>query len=102
MAAAERGIWTAADLRRLLATQAGYELSAPSVTALLTGDPALVKLTTLAALCQVLHCTPNDLFELETTPAGQEVRDGAPTSRRSVGQPGLNGTAGSATLSLLS
>ncbi len=101
MAAAERGIWTAADLRRLLATQAGYELSAPSVTALLTGDPSLVKLTTLAALCQVLHCTPNDLFELESTPS-QEVRDGAPTSRRPVGQPGLNGSAGPATLSLLS
>ena len=71
MAAAERGVWTAAELRRLLASEAGYELSAPSVTALLTGDPALVKLTTLAALCEVLQCTPNDLFELEATPSPQ-------------------------------
>ena len=63
MAAAERGVWTAAHLRRLLASEAGYELSAPSVAALMAGEPAQVKLTTLAALCTALHCTPNDLLE---------------------------------------
>jgi putative transcriptional regulator len=28
-----------------------------------------VKLSTLAALCTALQCTPDDLFEVDTTPA---------------------------------
>jgi len=66
MAAAERGVWTAAHLRRLLASEAGYEMSAPSVAALMAAEPAQVKLTTLAALCTALQCSPNDLLELDT------------------------------------
>jgi DNA-binding Xre family transcriptional regulator len=69
MAAAERGVWTATHLRRLLADEAGYPLSAPSVGALLTGEPSQVRLSTLLALCTALRCTPNDLFDLETEPA---------------------------------
>lgn len=69
MAAAERGVWTATQLRRLLADEAGYPLSAPSVGALLTGEPSQVRLSTLLALCTALRCTPNDLFDLETGPA---------------------------------
>jgi len=65
MAAAERDVWTAADLRRLLASKAHYELSAPSVAALMTREPAQVKLTTLAALCIALDCRPDDLLELD-------------------------------------
>ncbi len=68
MAAAERGVWTATDLRRLLADEADYPLSAPSVGALLTGEPSQVRLSTLLALCTALRCTPNDLFDLETDP----------------------------------
>jgi putative transcriptional regulator len=30
-----------------------------------------VKLETLAALCTALGCTPNDLIEVDTTPAPQ-------------------------------
>ena len=69
MAAAERGVWTATQLRRLLADEADYPLSAPSVGALLTGEPSQVRLSTLLALCTALRCTPNDLFEVETDPA---------------------------------
>jgi DNA-binding Xre family transcriptional regulator len=69
MAAAERGVWTATQLRRLLADEADYPLSAPSVGALLTGEPSQVRLSTLLALCTALRCTPNDLFDLETEPA---------------------------------
>jgi hypothetical protein len=29
-----------------------------------------VKLETLVALCTALECTPNDLFEVDTTPVG--------------------------------
>jgi putative transcriptional regulator len=68
MAAAQREVWTGAQLRRLLAERAGLELSSASVSALLTKQPAQVKLSTLAALCTALGCTPSDLIEVDTTP----------------------------------
>ncbi len=73
MAAAQREVWTGAQLRRLLAERAGLELSAASVSALLTREPAQVKLSTLAALCTALECTPNELFEVDTTPVQRPV-----------------------------
>ena len=39
MAAAQREVWTGAELRRLLAERAGLEMSAASVSALLTKQP---------------------------------------------------------------
>lgn len=74
MAAAEREVWTGAELRRLLAERAGLEMSAPSVSALLTKQPAQVKLSTLAALCTALECAPNDLMEVDTTPVERPAK----------------------------
>ena len=71
MAAAQREVWTGAQLRRLLAERAGLHLSAASVSALFSKQPAQVKLETLAALCTALECTPNDLIEVNTTPVAQ-------------------------------
>jgi DNA-binding Xre family transcriptional regulator len=68
MAAAQREVWTGADLRRLLSERAGLHLSAALVSALMTKQPSQVKLTTLAALCTALDCIPNDLFDIDTTP----------------------------------
>ncbi len=68
MAAAQREVWTGAQLRRLLAEKAGLHLSAASVSALLTKQPTQLKLDTLAALCTALECTPNDLLDIDTTP----------------------------------
>jgi putative transcriptional regulator len=68
LAAAHREVWTGAQLRRLLAERSGLSLSAASVSALLTRQPAQVKLETLAALCTALECTPNDLFEGRSMP----------------------------------
>ncbi len=79
MAAAEREVWTGAELRRLLAERAGLELSKPSVSALLTKQPKQLKLETLVALCTALQCTPDDLFEIDTTPIEASQR---PTTRR--------------------
>ncbi|WP_010273320.1 helix-turn-helix domain-containing protein [Paenibacillus senegalensis] len=59
---AERGIWSGAALGRLLKTKAGYELSAPSISALLKTQPKQMKAETLDALCTVLECTPSDLW----------------------------------------
>jgi putative transcriptional regulator len=68
MAAAQREVWTGTQLRRLLAERAGLELSSASVSALFSKEPAQVKLSTLAAICTALDCTPSDLFEVDTTP----------------------------------
>lgn len=71
MAAAQREVWTGTQLRRLLAERAGLELSSASVSALFSKEPAQVKLSTLAALCTALDCTPNDLFDVDTAPVEQ-------------------------------
>jgi putative transcriptional regulator len=81
MAAAQREVWTGAQLRRLLAEKAGLHLSAASVSALLTKQPAQLKLETLAALCTALDCTPNDLLDIDTTPATQTVSPPAAPAR---------------------
>jgi putative transcriptional regulator len=61
MAAAQREVWTGAQLRRLL-----------------TKTPAQLKLSTLAALCTALECGPGDLIEVDTTP----VTPAAPATRQ--------------------
>ena len=58
----EKGIWSGAALRRLLKEKAGYSISAPSLSALITGQPKQMKAETLDALCVALECTPNDLW----------------------------------------
>ena len=68
LAAAQREVWTGTQLRRLLAERAGLEMSSASVSALFTGQPSQVKLSTLAALCTALQCSPADLFDIDTTP----------------------------------
>ena len=74
MAAAQKEVWNGAELRRLLAERAGLELSAASVSALLTKQPSQVKLSTLGALCPALGCSPDDLFEVDTTPIEAKPR----------------------------
>ncbi len=86
MAAAQREVWTGAQLRRLLIDKAGLELSSASISALMTKQPAQVKLETLAALCTALDCTPSDLFDIDTTPVVQPAPSAPSTSLpRAVG-----------------
>lgn len=59
---ADREIWTGSELARLMKEKAGYNLSAPSISALLTGSPKQVKSETMDALCTALECTPADLW----------------------------------------
>jgi DNA-binding Xre family transcriptional regulator len=99
MAAAQREVWTGAELRRLLAERAGLELSSASVSALFTKEPSQIKLSTLLALCTALDCTPNDLFDIDTTPRSKPaattpsntaaVGAAAPASRRGRSMPPL-------------
>jgi putative transcriptional regulator len=82
MAAAQREVWTGAQLRRLLAEKAGLDLSSASVSALLTKDPNQIKMSTLIALCTALECTPNDLFEVDTTPVERPAEPDPPAQAR--------------------
>jgi len=79
MAAAQREVWTGAELRRLLAERAGMHISAASVSALLTKQPSQLKLSTLTALCTALECTPNDLLEVDTTPIEAKSKPARPS-----------------------
>lgn len=71
-------VWTGAELRRLLAERAGLQMSAASVSALLTKEPSQLKLSTLVALCTALECTPNDLLEIDTTPVAAKPTPAQP------------------------
>lgn len=95
MAAAQREVWTGAQLRRLLAEKAGLELSSASVSALFTKQPNQIKLSTLIALCTALQCTPNDLFDVDTIAVAQPISpnstkaavNDSPPSRRGRSMP---------------
>jgi DNA-binding Xre family transcriptional regulator len=59
---AAHGLWQTTELRPLLAAR-GVELSAAQVYRLAVGIPERLSLTTLAALCDIFACTPDDLIE---------------------------------------
>jgi putative transcriptional regulator len=59
---ADRGVWTGAELARLLDEKAGYRLTAASISELLTRPPRQLKVETLDALCTALECTPAELL----------------------------------------
>lgn len=84
MAAAQREVWTGAQLRRLLAERADVEMSAASVSALMRQAPKQLKLSTLQALCVALDCQPGDLIEVDTTPVAKPVRGGKPARQQSA------------------
>lgn len=84
MAAAQREVWTGAQLRRLLAERAGVQMSAASVSALMRQAPKQLKLSTLQALCVALDCQPGDLIEVDTTPVLKPARGGKPARQQAT------------------
>src|SRR5215218_3624623 len=103
MAAAQREVWTAAQLRRLLAERSGLHLSSASVSALFAKQPAQVKLETLVALCTALECRRCQVVCVNTskevmTQDGRRDEEGAgegagTRSGRSAAGPGLSGSS---------
>ena len=67
LAAANRGIWKASELQRMLAG-AGLVISAGKMSGLWSGSPASVKLDDLDVICAVLGCGVEELLIAE--PAG--------------------------------
>lgn len=69
------GVFSEADLRRLLVNKVNYDISAPAVHRLIKGLPKECKLATLDALCQALNCKIEDLIVFtEPTPANQCIQ----------------------------
>jgi DNA-binding Xre family transcriptional regulator len=84
MAAAD--MFQTTDLVPLLAEH-GINLSREQVFRLVTQPPQRLSMDTLAALCDILGCTPNDLIEVEAINAevrktAGEVAGPAPAVRR--------------------
>lgn len=64
---ATRGMFQTTDLVPLLAER-GISLSREQVYRLVVGTPERLSLATLAALCDILDCTPADLIEVVAEP----------------------------------
>jgi DNA-binding Xre family transcriptional regulator len=61
LAAANRGIWKASELQRMLADH-GLVISAGKMSGLWSGEPASIKLEDLNVICAVLGCGVEDLL----------------------------------------
>ncbi|MGH3449713.1 MAG: helix-turn-helix domain-containing protein [Haloechinothrix sp.] len=61
LAAANRGIWKASELQRMLAEH-GLVMSAGKMSGLWSGSPASVKLDDLDIICAVLGCGVEELL----------------------------------------
>ncbi len=85
---AERDLYQTSDLVPLLAER-GIELSREQVYRLVTQPPQRLSMDTLAALCDILDCEPNDLIEVKAVNAelrksGTTSANPAPSVRRTV------------------
>ena len=69
LAAANRGIWKASELQRMLAAR-GMVISAGKMSGLWSGQPNTIKLDELDVICAVLGCGVAELLlpEPETVP----------------------------------
>jgi len=61
LAAANRGIWKASELQRMLA-EAGLVISAGKMSGLWSGSPSSIKLSDLDVICAVLGCGVEELL----------------------------------------
>lgn len=61
LAAAQRGIWKASEMQRLLAEH-GLVISAGKMSGLWSGQPVTIKLADLDVICVVLDCQVGDLL----------------------------------------
>jgi DNA-binding Xre family transcriptional regulator len=70
MVAAQREIWKASELQRMLA-DAGLTVSAGKMSHLWSGRPVTIRLDDLDVICAVLSCSPADLLVCEPVAAAE-------------------------------
>lgn len=81
---AERGMFATSDLVPLLAER-GVVLSREQVYRLVAGVPERLNLTTLAALCDILACSPAELIEpVREGPRGAASKEATGARRAAV------------------
>jgi DNA-binding Xre family transcriptional regulator len=74
---ASHNLWKTTQLAPLLAER-GVNLSPAQIYRLVTEQPERLSLRTLAALCDIFDCTPNDLIDtsVETAPRKTVINAG--------------------------
>jgi DNA-binding Xre family transcriptional regulator len=85
LAAAQREIWMASDLKRLLAER-GLVISAGKMSGLWSGHPVSLKLDDLDVICAVLGCEIGDLLipETDKVPAPEQNPSTSETAVASI------------------
>ena len=90
---AEKDMFHTSDLVPLLAER-GITLSREQVFRLVTQPPQRLSMDTLAALCDILGCSPNDLIEVEVVSeqgrkaSGERGAAPPPVRRTTIRRPG--------------
>lgn len=74
LAAANRGVWKASELQRILADH-GLVISAGKMSGLWSGNPASIKLSDLDVICVVLDCQVGELLIPEPDTVAHPARD---------------------------
>ncbi len=87
LAAAQRDIWKASELQRMLA-DAGLVISAGKMSNLWSGQPVTIRLDDLEVICEVLGCEPGDLLVREPGTARRADRAGTPPAAAAAGGAG--------------
>lgn len=85
LTAANRGIWKASDLQRMLAEH-GLVISAGKMSGLWSGQPASIKLDDLDVICTVLGCQIGDVLIPEPDKVTMPGSDEAPAAAASGAQ----------------
>ncbi|MHB1800061.1 MAG: helix-turn-helix domain-containing protein [Actinomycetes bacterium] len=80
LAAANRGIWKASELKRMLAER-GVVMSAGKMSGLWSGQPNTVRLDELDVICAVLGCGVAELLLPEPDAVPEPTRASAPGER---------------------
>lgn len=75
LAAANRGIWKASELQRMLA-EYGLVISAGKMSGLWSGQPVSVKLSDLDVICSALGCPIDELLIPEALPSAPRSDQG--------------------------
>jgi DNA-binding Xre family transcriptional regulator len=90
LAAANRGIWKASDLQRMLAER-DLVISAGKMSGLWSGDPASIKLSDLDVICAVLGCGVEEILipEPEKVSSGRQERSQAAAAAAAEGPPAV-------------
>ena len=77
---ATKGLWKTSELGPLLEAR-GVTLSSAQVYRLAAGTPERLSLMTLAALCDILACTPSDLISITAEEQQRTARSPRAKSR---------------------